>query len=184
MLYQYNITWSIKGVAKNLIVGGLDEVERNRKNIVRRAGYDVDSFSFCDAADVNVESEYFNELDYNFDDDATTAAVETEMIPSLADVLASDDAFFAPTDAYIAQYDDAANEEPHSDEDEDEEPVQTGYMRFSEVAALLGVRYQQVYQRAFKLNKIRVIEGKVLYANTEDVLAWSDMRKARAAAKV
>lgn len=205
---SYTLRWSINSNVQYTVVDGLEEVERNRKNIVRRKGYDVDSFSYefedADSDDALVDYDE-DDVDAIVEDDNDEDAFENmiyedaETDYEVAELSADERSANADECvAYLtAKYSDnlitsAASVEVEPSNYVTDEGVTTeadaeladsivphGYISFREVAVMLGVRYQQVYQRAFKLHKIRVYEGKVYYAHVDDVNAWIAMRNNR-----
>jgi hypothetical protein len=51
------------------------------------------------------------------------------------------------------------------------------YIKFNDAAKRLGVRFQQVYQRAVVRGKMRwVEEGKSKYVHIDDVAEWERVR--------
>lgn len=59
-----------------------------------------------------------------------------------------------------------------------QQPDLSQYMKFAECSKLLGVRFQQVYQRAVVRGKMQWIEsGKSKYVLKADVSAWQKVRE-------
>jgi len=57
--------------------------------------------------------------------------------------------------------------------------TQDGYVTFANAAIMLGVRYQQVFQRAVTKNKMRWIQTPVNHVMLADVLEWKEKRATR-----
>jgi hypothetical protein len=55
-----------------------------------------------------------------------------------------------------------------------------GYVTFAEASRILGVRYQQVYQRAVTKAKMSWQQTTAMFVSLKDVEIWQEQRKNRA----